>query len=49
MSSGNHGSAVSYAASILGIHNVKVIVPETTAQRKIDKMNDFGGRSDEIR
>ncbi|MCP1133767.1 threonine/serine dehydratase [Paenibacillus polysaccharolyticus] len=42
ISSGNHGSAVSYAASILGIRPVKVIVPETTAQSKIDKMNYFG-------
>jgi len=30
ISSGNHGSSVSYAASLLGIKNAKVIVPETT-------------------
>ncbi|MCM3172354.1 threonine/serine dehydratase [Paenibacillus sp. MER 99-2] len=42
ISSGNHGSAVSYAASILGINNVVVIVPESTPQSKIDKINYFG-------
>ncbi|EJP6472173.1 threonine/serine dehydratase [Clostridium sp. L74] len=42
ISSGNHGSSVSYAASILGIKNAKVIVPETTPQSKIDKIKYFG-------
>lgn len=42
ISSGNHGSSVSYAASILGIENAKVIVPETTPQSKIDKIKYFG-------
>lgn len=42
ISSGNHGSAVSYAASILGIKNVVVIVPQTTPQSKIDKIKYFG-------
>ncbi|OBZ11796.1 serine/threonine dehydratase [Bacillus sp. FJAT-27264] len=42
ISSGNHGSAVSYAASILGIKNVTVIVPQTTPQSKIDKIKYFG-------
>lgn len=42
ISSGNHGSSVSYAASLLGIANVKVIVPESTPQSKIDKINYFG-------
>lgn len=42
VSSGNHGSSVSYAASILGIDNVIVIVPETTPQSKIDKIKYFG-------
>ena len=35
ISSGNHGSSVSYAASMLGIKNAKVIVPKTTPQSKI--------------
>ncbi|MBM7600983.1 threonine dehydratase [Virgibacillus halotolerans] len=43
ISSGNHGSSVSYAASILGITNVNIIVPKTTPQSKIDKIRYFGG------
>lgn len=42
ISSGNHGSSVSYAASLLGIRNAKVIVPETTPQSKVDKIKYFG-------
>jgi threonine dehydratase len=42
ISSGNHGSSVSYAASILGINNVKIFVPKTTPQSKIDKIQHFG-------
>lgn len=42
ISSGNHGSSVSYAASLLGIANAKVIVPETTPQSKVDKIKYFG-------
>ncbi|MBQ7797182.1 MAG: threonine/serine dehydratase [Lachnospiraceae bacterium] len=42
ISSGNHGSSVSYAASLLGIQNAKVIVPQTTPQSKIDKIRYFG-------
>ncbi len=42
ISSGNHGSSVSYAASLLGIENAKVIVPETTPQSKVDKVKYFG-------
>lgn len=42
ISSGNHGSSVSYAASLLSIKNAKVIVPETTPQSKVDKIKYFG-------
>ena len=42
ISSGNHGSSVSYAASMLGIKNAKIIVPETTPQSKVDKIKYFG-------
>ena len=42
ISSGNHGSSVSYAASLLGIENAKVIVPETTPKSKVDKIKYFG-------
>lgn len=44
VSSGNHGSSVSYAASLLGIENAEIIVPEPTPQSKIDKIRYFGGR-----
>lgn len=43
ISSGNHGSSVAYAASLLNIQNAKVIVPETTPQSKVDKIRYFGG------
>lgn len=42
ISSGNHGSSVSYAASLLGIQNAVVIVPETAPRSKIDKIRYFG-------
>lgn len=42
ISSGNHGSSVGYAASLLGITNVKVIVPQNTPQSKIDKIKYYG-------
>jgi threonine dehydratase len=45
ISSGNHGSSVSYAASLLGIKNVKIIVPETTPKSKIEKIKFFGGEA----
>ena len=45
ISSGNHGSSVSYAASLLGIKNAKVIVPETTPQSKVDKIQYFGSEA----
>lgn len=45
ISSGNHGSSVSYAASLLGIENAVVIVPETTPQSKVDKIKYFGAQA----
>jgi len=45
ISSGNHGSSVSNAASLLGIKNAKVIVPETTPQSKVDKILYFGSEA----
>lgn len=42
ISSGNHGSSVSYAASLLGIKNTVVIVPKNTPKSKIDKIKYFG-------
>lgn len=45
ISSGNHGSSVSYGASLLGIENAKIIVPETTPKSKVDKIKYFGGEA----
>ena len=42
ISSGNHGASVSYAASLLGIKNAVVIVPETTPKAKVDKIKFYG-------
>lgn len=45
VSSGNHGSSVSYAATLLGIKKAKIVVPETTPTSKIDKIGYFGGEA----
>ena len=45
VSSGNHGSSVSYGAALLGIENVKVIVPETTPCAKVSKIEYFGAKA----
>ena len=42
ISSGNHGSAVSFAASLLGIKNAVIIVPTTTPKSKVDRIKYFG-------
>ncbi len=43
ISSGNHGSAVAYAAKLLGIENAAIIVPETAPKAKVDKIRFYGG------
>lgn len=42
ISSGNHGVSVSYAAKLLGIDQALVIVPETTPESKIARIEFFG-------
>ncbi len=42
ISSGNHGAAVSYGTSLLGIKNAIIIVPENCPQPKVDKIAKFG-------
>jgi len=44
VSSGNHGSAVGYAARLLGIERKLVIVPKNTPQAKIDRIVFYGGQ-----
>ncbi len=48
ISSGNHGAAVSYSSSLLGIKNATVIVPTTTPKTKVDKINYFGANVEQI-
>lgn len=43
ISSGNHGAAVSYASTLLGIKDVLVFVPKCTPQSKIDQIHYYGG------
>lgn len=45
VSSGNHGIAVAYGASRLGIRNVQIIVPETTPKSKLEKIQKYGGKA----
>ena len=42
ISSGNHGTGVSYAGYLLGIKEVKVFVPETTPSAKVEKIRYYG-------
>jgi threonine dehydratase len=42
-SSGNHGAAVAYGSSVLGI-DAEVFVPEVAAQTKIDLVRSYGAR-----
>lgn len=42
ISSGNHGAAVSYASSLLGIENATIYVPETTPKSKTEKIQYYG-------
>ena len=44
VSSGNHGSSVSYAASLLGIENAVIIVPESVPKSKVERLEYFGGK-----
>ena len=44
ISSGNHGSSVSYAAGMLGIEKAEIIVPETAPKSKVERIEYFGGR-----
>ena len=44
ISSGNHGAAVSYVASLLNIENVEIIVPGNTPKSKTDKISFYGGK-----
>jgi len=44
VSSGNHGAAVSYAAQLLGIKVVTIIVPKCNPQSKINNIKKYGGQ-----
>lgn len=47
ISSGNHGAAVSYASSILGI-DASVYVPTTTPKAKIEKIKFYGAQVEQL-
>jgi threonine dehydratase len=44
ISSGNHGVAVSYAATQLGIEKVVIIAPKNTPYSKVEKIRFYGGQ-----
>ena len=44
ISSGNHGAAVSYASSLLGIGKATVYVPTTTPKTKVEKIKYYGAK-----
>lgn len=43
ISSGNHGVCVSMGAKMLGIEKTAIVVPATTPQSKVDKIQYYGG------
>ncbi|MBI9012617.1 MAG: threonine/serine dehydratase [Clostridiales bacterium] len=44
ISSGNHGVAVSYAATQLGVEKVIIIAPKTTPSSKVERIKFYGGQ-----
>lgn len=44
VSTGNHGIAVAYACTLLGIENCVVIVPQGTPRSKLDRIRFYGAR-----
>ncbi len=48
ISSGNHGSAVSYASNLLGIKATTVYVPNTTPRSKVEKIKYYGADVEEV-
>lgn len=48
ISSGNHGAAISYASSLLGIKKTTVYVPETTPYSKVEKIRYYGATVEKV-
>lgn len=48
ISSGNHGAAVSYTSSLLGIKNATVYVPTTAPKTKVEKIKYFGANVEQV-
>lgn len=48
ISSGNHGAAVSYASSLLGIENAAVYVPTSTPKTKVEKIKYYGANVEQV-
>ncbi len=48
ISSGNHGIAVSYAGTLTGVKNSKVIVPTITPRAKVNQIKHYGAEVMEV-
>jgi threonine dehydratase len=48
VSSGNHGAALAYGGSLLGVKKVEIFVPETTPLPKVQKMESFGAKVNRV-
>jgi len=48
VSSGNHGAALAYGGSLLGVERVEIFVPETTPVPKVQKMESFGAKVNRV-
>ena len=48
ISSGNHGAAVSYISSLLGVENAIVYVPTTTPKTKVEKIKYYGANVEQV-
>ncbi|MDR7869232.1 MAG: threonine/serine dehydratase [Tissierellaceae bacterium] len=48
ISSGNHGAAVSYVSSILGVKNATIYVPTTSPKSKIEKIEYYGAKVEKV-
>ena len=48
VSSGNHGAALAYGGSLLGVERVEIFVPENTPLPKVEKMESFGAKVNRV-
>ena len=48
VSSGNHGAALAYGGSLVGVKRVEIFVPKTTPLPKVQKMESFGAKVNKV-